>query len=35
MGRSPKGWIGSKSIKKGFALLPEILIEIRNVIEGT
>ena len=28
MGWGPRGWIGSKSIKKEFALLPEILIEI-------
>ena len=28
MGWGPGGWIGSKSIKKEFALLPEILIEI-------
>ena len=28
IGWGPRGWIGSESIKKGFALLPEILIEI-------
>ena len=33
MGKGPRRCIGSKSIKKRFALLPEILIEIRNVIE--
>ena len=35
MGWGPRGWIGSKSIKKGFALLPEVLIEILDVIEGS
>ena len=28
MGWSPRKWVGLKSIKKGFALLLEILIEI-------
>ena len=31
----PGGRIGSKSIKKRLALLPKVLIEIRNVIEGS
>ena len=35
MGGRPRRRIGSKSIKKGLALLPKILIEVRNVIEGS
>ena len=33
MGWGPRRWVGSKSIKKEFALLSEILIEICNVVE--
>ena len=33
MSWSPRRWIGSKSIKEGFALLHEILIETRDVVE--
>ena len=35
MSGCPRGRIGSKSIKKRLALLPKVLIEIRNVIEGS
>ena len=35
MSRGPRRRIGLKSIKERFALLSEILIEIRNVVEGS
>ena len=33
MGGCPRRRIGSKSIKKRLALLPKVLIEIRNIVE--
>jgi len=35
MSWGPRRRIGLKSIKKGFALLPKVLIEIGNVVEGS